>query len=150
MPALAALLDSNVIIALVAEAHEHHLPSIALFSQPQAMRFAVAAHSFAESYSTLTKRSAMSPFRWSPEDAWLAIESVASATALVGLTPGQSFDTIRDYASNSGVGARLYDRLIGQVAIQYDIPVIITWNTGHMRDLFSGLKVLDPIAFAKS
>ena len=145
----AALLDSNVIIAMVAEAHQHHTASIALLASPDAPRFAVSAHSFAESYSTLTRRSAASPFRWSAEDAWAAIESVAAVTTLVGLTPGQTFDTLRDYAANRDVGARLYDRLIGQAAVQYDINTIITWNIGHMRDLFPDLNVLDPIAFSK-
>lgn len=149
MVALAGLLDSNIIIAMVAEAHEYHVPSIALLSSPEPLQFALSAHSFAECYSTLTKRTAHSPFRWSAEDAWAAIESVAAVTKLVGLTPGQTFDTLRDYAFNGGIGARLYDRLIGQSAIQYDISTIITWNTGHMRDLFPDLTVVDPIAFAK-
>lgn len=149
MVTLAGLLDSNIIIAMIAEAHEHHVPSIALLSSPEGQRFAVSAHSFAECYSTLTKRTAQSPFRWSAEDAWAAIESVAAVTKLVGLTPGQTFDTLRDYAFNGGIGAQLYDRLIGQSAIQYDISTIITWNIGHMRDLFPDLTVVDPIAFAK-
>ena len=149
MAVAAALLDSNVVIAMVAEAHEHHAASIALLAAPEAPRFAVSAHSFAESYSTLTRRSAVSPFRWSAQDAWAAIESVAAATTLVGLTPGQTFDTLRDYAANQAVGARLYDRLIGQAAVQYDIVTIITWNIAHMRDLFPDLDVLDPIAFSK-
>jgi predicted nucleic acid-binding protein len=147
MAALAALLDSNILIAMVAEAHEHHIASIALMIAPDVPRFAVAAHSFAESYSTLTKRTAASPFRWSPEDAWAALESLAAATTLVGLTPGQTFDTVRDYAANGEIGSRLYDRLIGQTAIQYDIPAIITWNVGHMRALFPDLQVSDPTGF---
>lgn len=142
-----ALLDSNIIIAIVDEAHQHHEHSLALLIDAKAKKFAVSAHSFAETYSTLTRRSPSSPFRWSPDDAWFAIESVGIATTLVGLTPGQTFDTIKSYASGAGVGARLYDRLIGQVAVQYDIRCIVTWNTGHMRDLFPELTVLDPLAY---
>lgn len=139
-----ALLDSNVLVAMVAEAHEHHEPSIVLASSARIGRFAVAAHSHAEAYSTLTRRTAAAPFRWAPAEAWAALESVAAITSLVGLTPGQTFETVRSYAEADGVGARLYDRLIGQVAVQYGIPKIVTWNIGHMRDLFSKLEVVTP------
>ena len=140
-----ALLDSNVIIAMVAEEHEHHAASAALMPDASSRRFAVAAHSYAEAYATLTRRSANAVFRWSAEDAWGTLESVAGATILVGLSPAQTFDTIRGYAEDGGIGPRLYDRLIGQVAVQCAIPRIITWNVGHMRDLFPGLEVVDPV-----
>ena len=51
----AALLDSNVIIACLVEAHEHHAASFALFTECNPGSFAVAAHSFAEAYATLTR-----------------------------------------------------------------------------------------------
>lgn len=139
-----ALLDSNVLVAMVAEAHEHHESSYVLASSARTGRFAVAAHSYAEAYSTLTRRTLSAPFRWAPAEAWAALESVAAITSLVGLTPGQTFETVRSYAEADGVGARLYDRLIGQVAVQYGISKIVTWNIGHMRDLFSKLEVVTP------
>lgn len=141
-----ALLDSNVVIAMVAEAHEHHAASAALIPDARSRRFAVAAHSYAEAFSTLTRRSASAVFRWSADDAWRTLESVAAATMLVGLSAAQTFDTIRSYADGGGIGPRLYDRLIGQVAVQYSIPRIVTWNVAHMRDLFSDLDVCDPAA----
>lgn len=143
MKAPVALLDSNVVIALVSEAHEHHGASIALMTG-ETRRFAVASHSYAEAYATLTRRTPAAPFRWPAEDAWATLESVAAATTLVGLTPAQTFDTIRSYAATGSIGARLYDRLIGQVAVQYGIGRIITWNVGHMRDLFPQVEVCDP------
>ena len=138
-----ALLDSNVIIAMVAEGHEHPVASAALM-EGQAKRFAVAAHSYAEAYTTLTRKSAGAPFQWSSEDAWATLQSVAAATGLVGLSPAQTFDTIRSYAENGGIGARLYDRLIGQIAVQYGISRIITWNISHMRGLFPMLDIQAP------
>ena len=141
-----ALLDSNVIIAMVAGDHQHHAASAALLPDGHSGRFAVAAHSYAEAFATLTRRSASAVFRWSAEDAWGTLESVAAATALVGLSPAQTFDTVRSYAEDGGIGPRLHDRLIGQVAVQYAIPRIITWNVAHMRDLFPGLDVCDPAA----
>ena len=144
MATIEALLDSNVVIAMVAEAHEHHGASVSLGASGTEGRYAVAAHSFAEAYSTLTRRAERAPFRWSAEEAWSALESVAAITRLVGLSPAQTLETVCGYAENGGVGARLYDRLIGQVAVQYGIPRIVTWNVGHMRDLFPQLEVLSP------
>ena len=144
----AALIDSNVIVAALAEAHEHHAPSLALFAGPRPASFAIAAHSYAEAYSTLTRRGDHSPFRFSAEEAWAALDSLRAMTALVGLTPAQSFEAVRDYARGGGIGARLYDRLIGEVAVVQGIPAVVTWNTGHMRGLFPQLEVLTPEVFA--
>lgn len=140
----AALLDSNVLIAMLAEAHEYHAPSLALLSGENRPDYAVAAHSYAEAFSTLTRRGERAPFRFPPEEAWAALESVRAVTALVGLTPAQTFDTIRHYSESGGIGARLYDQLIGEAAVAHEIPVIVTWNVGHMRSLFPGLTIATP------
>jgi len=147
---LDALLDSNVLIAIVAEAHEHHAASLDLAIGADTAGLAVAAHSYAEAFCTLTRRTDRAPFRFAPDEAWAALESVRAITALVGLTAAQTFDAVRDYARRGGVGARLYDRLIGETAIVHDIPVLITWNVSHMRGLFPGLSVCTPRQFAQS
>ena len=106
--------------------------------------FAVPAHAFAETYSTLTRRNAISPFRWRPDEAWAVLERIAARTTLVGLTPGETFDAIRAYAAVGGVGPGLYDLLIGEAAVLHGIPKIVTWNVGHMRSLFPALEVDEP------
>jgi predicted nucleic acid-binding protein len=138
------LLDSNVLIALLAEAHEHHAASLALFVGGSDLRFAVAAHSYAEAYSTLARRGGPAPFGFTAREAWAALESVRAVTQLVGLTAAQTFDVVRRYAADGGVGPRLYDRLIGQAAVAYDLPRIITWNIAHMRGLFPTISVVAP------
>jgi len=143
-----ALLDSNVLIAMLAEAHEHHEPSIAMLIGKGNRHFAVAAHSYAEAYSTLTRRGEPVLFGFSPEEAWAALESLRAVTALVGLTAAQTFDAVKSYAKAGGVGARLYDRLIGEPAVVHGIDAIVTWNVGHMRSLFPGLRVATPREFA--
>jgi len=142
-----ALLDSNVIIAMLAESHEHHKPSLELVAGEHRRGFAVAAHSYAEAYSTLTRRGERAPFRFTAEEAWAALESVRAVTDLVGLTPAQSFDSVRGFAQGGGIGPRLYDLLIGEAAVVHDIPVIVTWNVGHMRSLFPELEVATPKEF---
>lgn len=139
-----ALLDSNVLIAMLVEAHEHHAPSFALVANGGETQFAVAAHSYAETYSMLTRRGTHAPFRFSAEEAWAALESVRAITALVGLTAPQTFDAIKGYSHDGGIGARLYDRLIGEAAVAHRIPAIATWNVGYMRSLFPSLRVTSP------
>ncbi len=145
-----ALLDSNVLVAMLAQGHEHHQPSLDLLLSEPPPRFAVCAHSYAEVYSTLTRRGEHAPFRFTPDEAWTALESVRAITTLIGLTPSQTFDAIRAYARTGGVGARLYDRLIGEAAALNDIKTIVTWNVGHMRGLFTALAVLTPREFLQA
>jgi predicted nucleic acid-binding protein len=146
--AIDALIDSNVLIAILAEAHEHHRPSLDLLADGQETQFAIAAHSYAEAYNTLTRRGERGPFQFTPEEAWAALESVRAVTSLVGLTPAQTFDAIRGYAQGGGIGARLYDRLIGEAAVAHAIPRIVTWNAGHMRSLFPDLTISTPKDFS--
>jgi len=134
---------------MLVEAHEHHGPSLKLLVDGTEMQFAIAAHSYAETYSTLTRKGERSPFRFTPEEAWGALESVRAVTGLVGLTAPQTFEAIRSYAQNGGIGARLYDRLIGEAAVAHEIPGIVTWNAGHMRSLFPDLRITTPSEFGK-
>jgi len=146
--AIDALIDSNVLIAMLAEAHEHHRPSLDLLADGQDAQFVIAAHSYAEAYNTLTRQGERAPFQFTSEEAWAALESVRAVTGLVGLTAAQTFDAIRRYAQGGGIGARLYDRLIGEAAVAHAIPQIVTWNVGHMRSLFPDLGVTTPTDFS--
>ncbi|MDB5720973.1 MAG: PilT protein [Alphaproteobacteria bacterium] len=94
--------------------------------------------------SRFARRSPHSVFQWSATDAWATLESVAAATRWVGLAPAQTFDTVRAFAPDGNIGPRLYDRLIGQVAVQFAIQRIITWNIGRMRARFPALEIVDP------
>ena len=145
-----ALLDSNVVIASVAEAHEHHEASITLFVDRPDHSLAVAAHSYSEAYSVLTRRSKSSPFRWPASDAIAALESVAAKCVLVGLTHAQTFDAIKTFAAEGGIGPRLYGKLIGEAATLNGFDCIVTWNRSHMSSLFPDIRVLDPIEFCRS
>jgi predicted nucleic acid-binding protein len=142
-----ALIDSNVLIAILAEAHEHHVPSLGLLIEGHDAQFAVAARSYAEAYNALTRKAELAPFQFTPEEAGAALESVRAVTRLIGLTAPQTFDAIRSYARGGGIGARLYDRLIGEAAVTHAIPQIVTWNVGHMRSLFPNLAITTPKDF---
>lgn len=140
------LVDTNVIVAALAEAHEHHAPSLAIFAAGSPVAIAVAAHSYAEAFTTLTRRGEHAPFRWPPGEAWAALESVAAATRLVGLTPAQSFAAVRDFAGAGQIGARVYDHLIARAAQAADAQSLVTWNVAHFRSLIDGLDVRTPVA----
>jgi predicted nucleic acid-binding protein len=143
-----ALLDSNVLIATIVEAHAYHISSLALFTPRPVWRFAVAAHSYAETYSTLTRRGERTPFQFTPNEAWAALESIRAVTVLVGLSAAQTVDAVRAYATSGGIGARLYDRLIGEAAVANGLTAIVTWNVPHMRGLFPELHVATPEDYA--
>ncbi len=137
-------------VAILAEAHEHHQASLALLTGPVDTRFAVAAHSYAEAYSTLTRRGERAPFAFTAAEAWAALASLRAVTSLLGLTAAQSFEVTGRFAASGGVGPRLYDALIGGTAVVHAIPCIVTWNVGHMRGLFPTLDVLTPAAFVSA
>ena len=142
-----ALLDSNVIIASISSEHPHHRASRALFELSPPRNFAIAAHSFSEAYVTLTRQGGAGIFGLRADEAWAALDMLRTRANLVGLTASQSLDTVRTYAAGGGIGARLYDALIGQTAVMHAIPTIITWNTRHMKGLFPGLDVATPVDF---
>ena len=77
-----------------------------------------------------------------------ALDAVRARTVLVGLSPEQTYYAVRDYASGGGVGARVYDKLIGQAARLHGIPAIVSWNVRHLRPLFPDLDVRSPAANA--
>lgn len=144
------LVDTNVIVAALAEAHEHHAASLRLFSAKPALTLAVAAHCYAEAFTTLTRRNEHSPFRWPANEAWAALESVAAVTRLVGLSPAQSFEAVRDFAAAGYVGARIYDYMIARAAQAAGADVLVSWNIGHFRDLIAGLEVCTPADLAST
>lgn len=142
-----ALLDSNVLVATLVENHLHHAPSLAVLERTDIFGFCVAAHSYAEAFTTLTRRSGPAPLGRRPDEAWAALEAFAADTRLVGLTPAQTFAAIRAYAAQGGLGPRVYDHLIGAAARAADAPAIITWNVRHLRSLFPELAVETPNDF---
>jgi predicted nucleic acid-binding protein len=142
-----ALLDSNVIIAALVEDHPHHPASFSLLGTAHEARFAVAAHTHTEAYSHLTRRSA-GGFGQSPREAVNALASIRAKTVLLGLTPPQTLEGIRRFSALGGIGPRLYDALIGEVALLHAIPAIVTWNTRHLAPLFPRLRVVTPATYA--
>lgn len=142
------LLDGNVLVAVVVEAHQHHPPSVALLGRQDRIDFVAAGHSLAEVYNTLTREGPSAPFGYPPKTAWNAILQLRSRIAVLGLTPPQTVDAIGRYAHAGGIGPRRYDSLIGEVAVAHGISTLVTWNVIHMRGLFPALNVVTPVEFS--
>lgn len=140
-----ALIDSNVIIAALDADHPHHEPSAVLLGQAPLKLLAVAAHSYAETFTTLTRLNAASPYKWPPARAVASLRSVAGSAELVGMTPAQTLDAVLRYGDNGGMGTRIYDYLIGQAAVHAGLQIVVTWNLAHLRPLFPRIEVIDPV-----
>lgn len=142
-----ALLDSSVLISGLVEEHPSYPASLALFNQSGPHELAVPTHALSETYSQLTRLNGPTPFAFAPEEAVAGIEKILGTAQLLGLTPAHLFDTIRSYARTGGIGPRLYDRLLGEVAVVHSIPTILTLNTRHFRSLFPNLRVSTPAEY---
>jgi predicted nucleic acid-binding protein len=134
--------DSNVLIAAGDEDDVHHRASAAILNAADPGEIAVPVHCYAETYSQLTRGDR--PFRWSPQRAADYMANVAANTRLIGATPDETLEAVLLFVGSGGVGPRLYDHLIGSVAVASGINRLITWNVGHMRSLFPNLEVLTP------
>lgn len=145
-----ALLDTNVIVAASAPDHADHEICAQLLNVRPEKQFAVAAHSFAEAFTTLTRRGEAGVYRWTSIEAAAALEVARSITVLVGLTPPQTYQAMRDFAHGGGIGARIYDHLIGQAAVVHGIAAIVTINVRHLRPLFPALEVVTPAEFGSA
>lgn len=120
----------------------HHAASRAFLASGR--KVAIAAYSIAEVYVTLTRRGGAAVYGWQPDEAQAALDRIAILTTVIGLTPTQTLDSVRLFADAGGIGARLYDHVIGRTAALHGIKAIVTWNVRHMRSLFPMLTIATP------
>ncbi len=137
------LIDTNVVVAAVYDLHLHHDEAVRLVDAQSRPQMLLAAHSLAEAYVTLTKRDAATPVGWSGPDTRVTLAGFRDAVTIVALTPAQTIESIDRFA-DIGLGARLYDYLIGLTGVLYGAKAIVTFNTGHMRTLFPQVAVQTP------
>jgi len=136
--------DTNVIVANMDEAHEHHEWSSAILQQTSAPDILVSAHSLAEAFNRLTRGGASGTFR--PEGTAAALRDLSTTASVRALDTNETMDAISRFAAMGGARARLYDYLIGYVAVAVveRVERIITWNIRDMRPLFAHLDVITP------
>ena len=139
------LIDSNVIIAYLDAEHVHHLPSRAVFQSLRDEEILVSAHSLLEAYNKLTRGSTTSAF--TPDTVSLTLRSLADRISVRALQLSETLAAMENFARLGGRGARLYDFLIGQVAVLHGAPRIVTWNVRDFTPLFPMLTVVSPDHF---
>lgn len=141
---MTTLFDSNVLIAAtIAE----HLDRDASLAALQVEGRAVAIHSLSEVYNTLTKPK---PYGRDPRLVATVVERFATAMTVVGLTHDQHVGAIQRFATLGGIGARLYDYLIGEAARLTDRRTVVTLNAGHFIPLFPDLRILTPAQYLET
>lgn len=139
------LLDTNVIVASLYECHADHRDSLALLVERhgRGVPMLVAAHSIAEVFVTLTRRSGPSPVAWPAQRAADVLAGLRRSTTIVGLTPAQTAEAVDAFAA-FGIGPRLYDFLIGRAGLAAGATTLATWNLRHFRSLFPHSDVRSP------
>lgn len=138
------LIDSNVLIAAASEEHLHHGYSRRYLAGVNADDFVTSIHCLSECYNGLTRRPGQGGLSLTPPQAAAAIRDYARAFDLLQLTVEQQLEAYDRFAELGGVGPRVYDYLIGQVAVVHAIPLIVTWNDKHFAPLFRTIRVATP------
>lgn len=139
------LLDTNVLIAAAEPKHPDHAASLrALAAVPKPV---TAVHCLTEFVSTVTRASG---YCWPPAATLRQLELFEAALQLVMLNDRQTLDALRPFVSAGRRGPLIYDWLIGQHAIAFGIPTIMTWNARHFVPLFPTLKIVTPAQYLET
>ncbi len=113
---MTALVDTNVLVAAAVVDHPHRDFALAVLEAPR--RYAISAHSLLELYNTLTKPRG---YGWAPEQAWAVVRQIGTVVDVLFLTAKEQLEAIETFARAGGIGAGIYDYVIGQAAAQREI-----------------------------
>lgn len=136
------LFDTNVIVATLDQLHEHHEWSAAILETTRESDRLLSAHCLAEAFNRLTRGGIGGSF--GPNDTAAALRDLSIRASVRALDALETLEALSRFAAIGGAGARLYDYLIGHVAVVASAGRIVTWNVRHLRPLFPTLEVLTP------
>ena len=122
--------DSNVLVASVLPEHMHYPAASARLRPLIRGGGAMAAHTLAETYNTLTRLSA---YGVPPADAARILEDAAKIYKVVTLTAAETLRAIEDAAMRGLAGPIIYDALLLACARKVNARIIYTSNTKHFR-----------------
>lgn len=124
-------LDTSVLFAVAQVSHERHRASLELWNGCTRKETAIAAHTMAKLYNTLT---GMPPtLRLRPRDAMLAIETFLQRVTPIVLTPEETVAALKRTAELGLTGGIVYDALLLECARKCEAEAIYTWNLRHFR-----------------
>jgi len=124
-----SFLDTSVLIAAFYGDHQHHEPSVRLFSGQKPSSGCTAAHCLADVYSVVTGMPGKN--RASSDEALLFLCNVRERLTLVALNEKEYFGVLENAAAAGISGGICYDAIIAQCALKANAHSIFTWNARH-------------------
>lgn len=129
-------LDTSVLVSAVVQQHVFHERSFPVLERVMAQKDEgiISSHSLAEMYAVLTRLP--SPFRHTPEQAWLSIdENVLKHFKTVSLVSADYAAFLRE-ATGSGIqGGKIYDALLLKCAARTAADRVYTLNLKHFQSI---------------
>ena len=123
--------DTSVMVASIQTDHIHYERAFSWRERIFRGEFAgvLAAHSLAETYSTLTRMPP--PNRLSLRLAWNAVELALPSFKIVTLTESEVVAVLSDLAARQITGGQVYDALIAAVARKVNADILLNFNMTH-------------------
>ena len=124
-------LDTSVLVAAFWGDHPQHQQSVDLLKTCTPASAFCAAHSIAETYSTMTRLPVKPPIP--TEQALLFVRELKDRFTVVALAGNEYFLTVERLAENGLAKSYIYDGLIMTAAAKSGADAIYTWDIGHFR-----------------
>ena len=121
-----AFLDTSVLVATFYGDHEHHAPSLDLFTRFRKSQACCSMHSLAEVYATLTGM----PGKWrvGGDAALLFLRDIRERLTLVSLSSREYIELLEEAAAAHITSGAIYDAILGKCALKAKAEVLYTWN----------------------
>jgi predicted nucleic acid-binding protein len=139
-------LDTNCLVALVAEWHPRHRATVAGYERRLAagQRAVIAGHALLECFSVLTRLPG--PVRVAPQTAQRTLAlSFGDRAEICGLEPEDFWTIMAELARTGRGGGLVYDAAIALASFRGGARLLLTWD---VRDLLAvapaGLEVVEP------
>lgn len=125
--------DTSVLVAAFWVDHPNHEASFHVVNRATPRRCAIAAHTLAEFYATMTALPLRDAIE--PDQVLLFIEEIRKRCTLILLTADDYTETVERMAEQHQISGRIYDALILCCASKWQATAIYTWNLKHFKAL---------------
>jgi predicted nucleic acid-binding protein len=127
--------DTSVLVAAFLQRHPNHATAVNWLSRARSGEFnwVVAAHSLAETYSTLSRLPKSD--RQSPAIAAKLIDTniAKGGASIVALTAEDYVTVVQRMAEANVSGGAMYDALIAFAAQKANVEKLLTYNVSHFK-----------------
>ena len=138
--------DSNIVIATIFEQHEAHQQCLSWLKRIQRHEIEgfFSAHSLAEIYSTLTKKTTIN---LPPDEVMLYLkEDILPFFSVVELNSEEYQSVLTHMAQENLSGPIVYDALIAYAAQKVKADYVVTLNSKHFKRVYPAFadKIIEP------